>query len=177
MARNLASLVFVLVATAGASALMPGTAVANGATRAASLDSGVLTQLNQIRLAHGLAPLTLSVSLSEAADQHSRDMVANGYFAHNSANGAPFWKRIRSFYADRGYGYWSVGENLFWSSGPINASASLRAWMASPEHRANILNPAWRQIGVAAISSRHAPGAYAGHGVTVITTDFGVRHP
>jgi uncharacterized protein YkwD len=47
--------------------------------------------------------------------------------------------------------------------------------MASPGHRANILDPAWRQIGIATASSPDAPGAFANLGVTVITTDFGVR--
>jgi uncharacterized protein YkwD len=47
--------------------------------------------------------------------------------------------------------------------------------MNSPEHRANILDPNWREIG---ISAQHAaaPGTYKGLEVTVITTDFGVRH-
>jgi uncharacterized protein YkwD len=102
-------------------------------------------------------------------------MIANGYFAHDSANGVPFWQRIQDYYSSNAFGYWSVGENLFWSTGPVDASAGLKAWMASPEHRANILDPAWRQIGIAAVSSFHAPGAYDGLGVTVITTDFGVR--
>jgi uncharacterized protein YkwD len=52
----------------------------------------------------------------------------------------------------------------------------MKLWMASPEHRANILNPAWRQIGIAAVNSPSAPGTYGGHDVTVVTTDFGVRH-
>jgi uncharacterized protein YkwD len=51
----------------------------------------------------------------------------------------------------------------------------MAAWMASPEHRANILFAGWRQIGIAAVSSPDAPGTYNGMPVTVITTDFGVR--
>ena len=48
--------------------------------------------------------------------------------------------------------------------------------MASPEHRANILNPKWREIGVAAVHMNNAPGIYHGLPVTIITTDFGARH-
>ena len=55
------------------------------------------------------------------------------------------------------------------------ASGSVEAWMASPGHRANILDPAWRQIGIATASSPDAPDDFANLGVTVITTDFGVR--
>jgi uncharacterized protein YkwD len=134
----------------------------------------VLAQLNEIRAAHGLAPLTLCPSLSAAARAHTRDMVAKGYFDHSSSNGTPFWKRIRSYYPE-GSRTWSVGENLLWTSGTMTAAASLKAWMASPEHRANILNPIWRQIGIGAVTSPHAPGTYLGLQVTVITTDFGVR--
>jgi uncharacterized protein YkwD len=48
-------------------------------------------------------------------------------------------------------------------------------WMASPPHRANILNPNWREIGIASASRADAPGAYDDLNVTVVTTDFGVR--
>ena len=160
---------------------LPGASLASGrgasisSSAAALLDQGLLEQLNEIRAAHRLRRLSLSASLSAAAQTHSRDMLANGYFAHNSSNGTPFWKRIRTYYPEGRSGYWSVGENLFWSSGSTSASAAVRAWMASPEHRANILDPIWREVGIAAASSPDAPGAFAGLGVTVITTDFGVR--
>jgi uncharacterized protein YkwD len=48
--------------------------------------------------------------------------------------------------------------------------------MASPEHRDNILTPRWREIGISALHVPAAPGTYHGQEVTVITTDFGVRH-
>ena len=102
-------------------------------------------------------------------------MLARGYFAHNSADGQPFWKRIEAFYPEPRYGYWSVGENLYWSSGAPSAIASMKTWMASPGHRRNILNPAWRQIGIATVEAANAPGAFAHLDATVITTDFGVR--
>ena len=51
----------------------------------------------------------------------------------------------------------------------------MKAWMASPEHRANILDPAWRQIGISSITSADAPGIFGNTDATVITTDFGVR--
>jgi uncharacterized protein YkwD len=160
---------------------LPGSALASGIgastarSASATLDLGVLDQLNQIRAQYRLKPLSLSGSLVAAAQMHSRDMLANGYFAHNSLNGSPFWKRIQAYYPEGRFGYWSVGENLYWSSGSTSATAVTEAWMASPEHRANILDPAWHQIGIAAASSPDAPGTYAGLGVTVITTDFGVR--
>jgi uncharacterized protein YkwD len=140
-----------------------------------TLDLGVLQQLNQVRRAHHLVPFALDPSLGAAAREHSQDMLENGFFAHDSSDGEPFWKRIQAFYPQSPSGYWSVGENLYWTSGPATASGSVEAWMASPGHRANILDPAWRQIGIATASSPDAPGAFANLGVTVITTDFGVR--
>ena len=157
------------------SALAGGMGAASARSASTTLDLGVFDELNQIRTQHGLKPLSLSGGLELAAQTHSSEMLANGYFAHNSSNGSPFWKRIEAYYPAGRFGYWSVGENLYWSSGPTSATAALKAWMASPEHRANILDPTWRQIGIAAASSPDAAGTYAGLGVTVITTDFGVR--
>jgi len=148
---------------------------ASGSSQTAAFDSGVLLGLNEIRVAHGLVPLTVSPQLTEAAKQHSLDMIREGYFAHDSSDGALFWQRIAEFYHPTLHRHWSVGENLLWSSGQIDASAGLAAWMASPPHRANILFPGWRQVGIAAVTSADAPGVYGGREVTVITTDFGVR--
>jgi uncharacterized protein YkwD len=155
--------------------LAPGTSGATGSKGSAALDTAVLGQLNAIRAQHGLVPLTLSPQLSAAAEQHTSDMLAKGYFGHNSSDGAAFWQRIARYYSSATYGHWSVGENLLWSEGRVDAAASLATWMRSPGHRANILFPGWRQIGIASESSPDAPGAYGGLAVTVITTDFGVR--
>jgi uncharacterized protein YkwD len=48
-------------------------------------------------------------------------------------------------------------------------------WMNSPEHRANILTPRWREVGISAVHVLGAPGTYDGRTVTIITTDFGIR--
>jgi uncharacterized protein YkwD len=133
-----------------------------------ALDTGVLAQLNQIRLANRLTPLTVSPDLSASAAEHSTEMITDGYFAHNSHDGTAFWKRILRFYPEVGTARWSVGENLLRSTGTINATQAMAAWMASPDHRANILNPAWRQIGISAVAA-------TGTDVMVITTDFGAR--
>ena len=143
-------------------------------TRLQTLDLGVLVQLNAIRTSHGLAPLKLNPALTIAARGHSSEMLADGYFAHDSVNGAPFWKRLTT-YSDSAQGSWSVGENLLWSSPEVGAAKALQLWMASPEHRQNILTARWREIGIAAMHADTAPGTFGGDPVTVITTDFGVR--
>jgi len=167
MARPRALGFCVLAPLASVAVLFPAAAFA-GSTHSSQqsawlpVDRDVLQQMNQIRLAHHLTPLSLSSNLSAAALQHSREMLEDGYFAHNSANGTSFWQRIRSFYPEPRNGYWSVAENLYWTPGRATAAGGMKAWMTSPLHRQNILDPRWRQVGIAAVGS-------------VITADFGVR--
>jgi uncharacterized protein YkwD len=159
----------VLVASVLIAPPAPGQAIRPPAKRLA-LATGVLTELNRIRVNHHLVPLVLNSRLSAAALQHSEEMVEQGYFSHDSLDGSTFATRI-----ERYYGRGSVGENLVWSAPDIGAGRALRLWMASPEHRAAILEPLWREIGVAAVHAVAAPGTYRGLPVTVITTDFGSR--
>lgn len=140
-----------------------------------SLESGLLGQLNEIRAQHGLVPLRLSARLTAAAAEHSDQMATDGFFEHDSADGTAFWKRIGHWYGAGGYSFWSVGENLLWSSPQVDPAGALKLWMDSPEHRANILTARWREIGVSALHLADAPGVYHGLEVTIITTDFGVR--
>jgi uncharacterized protein YkwD len=146
-----------------------------GKVALSSYELGVLAQVNQFRREHGLVPLRISSSLTTAAREHSRSMVQRGYFSHDSADGSAFWIRIRRYYHAGRRGYWSVGENLLWSSPDVAANAALQMWADSPPHRENLLTPRWREIGIAAVHVATAPGTYGGREVTVITTDFGVR--
>jgi len=147
-----------------------------GKVALSSLEQGVLQEINSVRREHGLAPLRLSARLSAAARQHSREMAARGYFSHDSANGSSFDRRIARFYPLGGTRYWSVGENLLWSSPDVDPDAALQMWWNSPEHRKNMLTARWREIGVSAVHAATAPGTYGGREVTIVTTDFGVRH-
>lgn len=140
-----------------------------------SLNRQVLAAVNSFRIAHGRVPLRESSALDRSARQHSREMGRVGYFAHPSANGTAFWKRIGRYYSSRGDSYWSVGENLLWRSPGVTASQGMALWIASPEHLKNLLAPQWRQIGISAVHVLRAPGVYKGLPVTIITTDFGVR--
>jgi uncharacterized protein YkwD len=148
---------------------------AQAATAMRALESRVLVDINRVRAQHGLAPLRLSPRLNAAASQHSREMARVGYFSHSSADGGAFWRRIARFYTSSGYSSWSVGENLLWSSPDVDAPGAVKMWMASPEHRANLLNRSWREVGLSAVHSDSAPGTYHGLGVTIVTADFGAR--
>ena len=141
-----------------------------------TLESQLLGQINTLRARHGLRRLRLSPGLTAAAGQHSASMAQKGYFAHESADGSSFFKRIASYYPYRGYSRWSAGENILYSTPDIDSAASLRLWMNSPEHRANLLNRSWRDIGLGALHAASAPGVYNGDAVTVVTADFGVRY-
>jgi uncharacterized protein YkwD len=141
-----------------------------------ALESQLLGQINVTRARRGLRPLRISSALTAAADQHSQSMAQKGYFSHDSANGGSFFKRIASFYPYRGYSSWSAGENILYSTPDIDPAGALRLWMNSPEHRANLLNRSWREIGLGAVHAASAPGVYNGDEVTIVTADFGFRY-
>jgi uncharacterized protein YkwD len=139
------------------------------------LEEGVRTKLNALRRQRGLRPLRLSFDLTRAARRHSTEMASRGYFDHTSVSGRSFERCIARFYpAGRGR-YWSVGENLLWSSPELNATAVLKLWLNSPQHRKIMLMTRLREIGVGAIHVGSAPGVYGGREVTIVTADFGVR--
>jgi uncharacterized protein YkwD len=164
-----------LLALAGVSATAAAAAPRTQSSALSSLESGVLVDINTFRTQHHLAKLRLSRPLTAAARAHTQQMAQDGYFAHESADGSAFWKRVESFYITSPWRAWSVGENLLWSSPAIGPREALVRWLASPEHKHNLLNPAWREIGIAAVHAPHAPGVFHGLDVTIFTTDFGVR--
>jgi uncharacterized protein YkwD len=173
--RVAAGLVLVAVAVAVSAAVSPAGATTSSHSAMSSLETGILAQVNTLRRSHGLVPLRLSTRLSAAARQHSGEMASRGYFSHNSVDGSRFDRRIARFYPMGGRRYWSVGENLLWSSPDVDAPGALRMWLESPEHRANLLTARWREIGISAVHAASAPGTYSGREVTIVTTDFGVR--
>jgi uncharacterized protein YkwD len=177
MSRRLSTIV-ALVAVLGCALALAGTALGakrNARVGNASLAVQVLGAVNQVRVQHGLVPLKLSSALSAAALQHANEMAHDGYFSHDSANGSSFWKRVQRYYASNGFGFWSVGENLLWSSPDVDATGAIKMWMESPEHRANLLTPRWREIGLAAVHQAAARGSFHGLDVTIVAADFGVR--
>ena len=165
-----AAVLAVLVLPASGSADSRGTMAP-----ATQMQSLLLDQVNVLRVSHGLSRLALSVPLSNAANGHSMQMARLGYFSHNSANGASFSQRVSYFYPAKGYRSWTVGENLLWGSPDIGAVRALKLWLSSPPHRANLLDPRWREIGLSAVHSTSAPGVFHGSPATIVTADFGAR--
>ena len=156
-------------------ALTAPAALSASSTSMAGLEAGVLQQLNAVRADHGLSALRTNAKLAAAASQHSREMANDGYFEHNSVDGTSFATRIAKWYPLGSFHSWIVGENLLWSSPSVDPPEAVAMWMRSPGHRANILNPRFREIGIGAVYSTSARGTYTHLPVTIITTDFGVR--
>jgi uncharacterized protein YkwD len=137
-----------------------------------AVSDATLCLLNAERTARGLVTLKFDRLLQKAALTHGGDMVAHGYFAHEGRNGSRPADRIRAAgYLSRGAG-WRIGENLAWGTGDLSTPRSIMAaWMNSAGHRANILLPAYREIGFGVIAGN--PQADDGAGATFVT-EFGV---
>ncbi len=173
---RLALLAALLTALAVPAAGIAAGRSAQSATRLPALDAAVFSALNATRVGHGLRPLRLSRGLTAAAVQHSTEMVEDDYFDHSSADGTSFDRRVARYYPfSSRFHHWEVGENLVYEAPALTAAQALALWMASPEHRANILDPVWREIGVSAVHGTVTGSTFGDDQVTVITTDFGAR--
>jgi uncharacterized protein YkwD len=133
----------------------------------------MLCLLNVQRRRHGLRPLHGQRRLFEASFRHSRAMVRRNFFAHVEPGGIGLVTRlVRVRYLPKSG--WTVGENIAWGTGPMSTPRSIvRAWMHSTGHRANILNPRFREIGLGIHRGVPAPTRISG---ATVTTDFGDRH-
>jgi uncharacterized protein YkwD len=129
-----------------------------------------LCWLNAARAAHGRAALRRDPRLEQAAEQHSRDMVASGYFEHDTRGGGDFTSRIAATGWMRRHPEWRVGETLAWGSGALAAPAAIvQAWLNSPPHRRILFSARFNVVGIGV-----APGTPTSvpDGVTA-TADFG----
>jgi uncharacterized protein YkwD len=143
--------------------------------RRGPLERAVIRELNRTRAVHGLRPLRFGDGLRTAAAQHSRSMLVDGYFEHESADGSSFDQRLKRYYPDRGWQRWAVGEALLSSSVQISAREVVETWIESPPHRAVILSPVYRDGGVGVFYTPAASGAFGGDPALVVTADFGMR--
>jgi uncharacterized protein YkwD len=118
--------------------------------------------------------VTENTDLRQAALSHSSEMISQSYFEHTSPAGVTFMDRIESTGYMRGAKSWTVGENLVWGNGPLSTPQALvTAWMNSPPHRENLLRPAFRELGVAALVGTPVSNSDL-TGVTV-SSEYGYR--
>src|ERR671918_1910162 len=168
----LAVLALGLVAAPSASAVCASASATPAEVAKRTVVRSTLCTLNAERARHGLPRLRLNKKLSAAARRHARDMVRRDYFAHDSLSGGTFVDRIRQSGYLKGAGSWSLGENLAWGSHNRAAPRAItEMWMNSAGHRANILSPAFREVGIGLALG--APGA-SGPGATY-ATEFGAK--
>lgn len=122
----------------------------------------IINLTNQSRAQFNESALTENSMLDQAAQAKANDMLARGYFAHITPDGKTPW----SFITAAGYNYLMAGENLavnFTDSEDVET-----AWMNSPDHRANLLNKDFQNIGIGV-----SQGTYQNHNAIFVVQEFG----
>ena len=105
------------------------------------LEQRMLDLVNKERAAAGLRPLVADPELTEVARQHSTDMFARGYFAHDTPEGLSPFDRMRAANVH----FVTAGENLALAP---TLSVAHTGLMNSPGHRENILRPQFGRVGI-----------------------------
>ncbi len=121
----------------------------------------LLVDTNKERTKYHQADLKINGQLSRAAALKAQDMIEKQYWAHTAPDGSTPWKWLHEV----GYQYSLAGENL--AKDFQSADAVVAAWMASPQHRANVLG-AYNEVGFAV-----AKGKLAGKDATIIVALYG----
>jgi uncharacterized protein YkwD len=152
----------------------PGASLTPNEGNLETIRAATLCLVNRERADSGEGALQPNAQLQQAAQGHSESMVQKDYFEHTSPNGDTPLSRIRA----SGYIYssqigYEVGENIGWGTLWLaTPNAIVAAWMASPGHRANILDAHFHDTAIGV--SPHAPAALAhGQAGAIYTQDFG----
>ena len=117
---------------------------------------------NQNRIAANISELKVSPILEKAAQMKADDMASKNYFAHNTLEGFTPW-----YWFDKaGYKYIYAGENL--AVNFQNSEDVKTAWMNSRGHFLNIMNPKFKEIGIAT-----STGLYKGRQAVFVVQMFG----
>lgn len=172
LAKNAVRSFLLACALAGACimiAFVPPAAEATGSARADRSERKVIRLVNRMRRSHGLPRVRRSRGLMRSADYHSWDMLRANFFAHSSANGQTMHERIYRYRPSA-----RLGENLAWvprgRGGRNSARTVVNMWMSSTGHRAVILTPGFRRIGIG-----RRVGQLGGTRAIVYTADFSTR--
>ncbi len=118
--------------------------------------------LNQERQSLGLQPLKENAELNRAALLKAQDILEKDYFSHQSPEGVIPWY----WFKIAGYNYKFAGENL--AVGFLDSQEVNQAWLDSSSHRANLLNPNYKDVGIAI-----ARGNFQENETTVVVQLFG----
>jgi uncharacterized protein YkwD len=126
----------------------------------------VLARANAERAAAGLPPLALDPRLNAAAQAHAEDMLLRSYYNHSTPEGVGAAARVRK----AGYPARLVAENI--ARGPFTVTEAMDNWMASREHRRNLLHPGFTHLGVGVAVGRNSVG-----NTVLWVQDFGAGSP
>lgn len=153
------------VVSGPATAAAPRQAPAASPAPAPSIESALLVEMNRVRAARGRTPLRAIATLHRPARGQSRYLRSIGTLDHDGPDGSPFWTRLIAAGFPSGR---SMAENLAMvpGCGAEVAARTVQMWLNSPDHRANLLNPAYRWAGA---------GVAVGSGCseTYVTADYG----
>ena len=129
-------------------------------------DRAVECLVNEQRAAAGLRGVRHDARLARAAAHFSTAMVRQGFFAHVSPQGSTPGERARA----AGYPGGALGETIGWGAGALATPAAIvQGWLESPPHRAIVLGPGFRRIGLGV-----APGSPEGvPQAATVTAEFG----
>lgn len=114
-----------------------------------SWEEELIDLTNKTRIENNLPPLEFSPKLYRAALTKAEDMAAKSYFDHYSPDGKSPWDFVKT----EKYNYRAAGENL--AIGFTNAPQIQKSWLASQDHRKNILDSDFREIGIAVLPVNH----------------------
>jgi uncharacterized protein YkwD len=137
--------------------------------------AATLCLVNRERAGHGESPLSEDPRVTSAAQSHTEDMAFGDYFDHVGRHGDTPLSRLRaSGYLSTPRAGYEIGENIAWGTLWLaTPRAIVAAWMASPGHRANILDSQYRDTGIGV--SPHPLASFAnGQPGAIYTQDFGV---
>lgn len=151
-------------APAGSTPATPASLDVNcGLNGAAGIQAEILQRVNALRSAGAVCgtttygattPLIWNSLLLKAATGHSVDMGNNNYFSHTSADGRTLAQRVTA----AGYNYSAAGENI--AAGQTSVAQVMTGWINSPGHCQNLMDPVFRDIGVACVRNDNATYSY-----------------
>jgi uncharacterized protein YkwD len=115
------------------------------ATNARAMESQIQAEINQIRRANGLRPLSGNGRLAQVARNYSNSMASQDFFSHTDPNGNTSLERVQG----AGIPFRLVAENLAWNENSADpVGRAVQGWMSSPTHRTNIMRPEVNETGV-----------------------------
>lgn len=124
--------------------------------------AGLLHSTNDTRTKAGQAPLSLSDKLTKAAELKAQDMLEDQYWAHTAPDGTEPWV----WFDEVDYSYVAAGENL--ARDFKTDQGVVAAWMNSKEHRENVLNAGYTEVGFGVVN-----GMLDGHDTQLVVAMYG----